>query len=256
MEKEGVMIRENAFVKYLKDKNIFIDEFLESNIKAENVDDDRLKKQLYIINDFHKRTMGYKDIRDRLDSGIGKIVEEYKVYIKKVDRDLKRIKLEGASNAFENKFLELGEEYIEKGELAIKNIYINDYYSLIARSMKNKEVILDKVDFKHLTKEGQSIKIKAINKCKYNLVEIDCFYLLSRYKKREANLDYYMLIDRFCSIENLGENSYQLIVSLLSFPYEFIKTIINYKYDRKNLSNYEYLIMLKKSIEKKNLISI
>lgn len=250
------MIRENAFLKYLKDRNIFVNEFLEPNIKTKNMNDVKLEKQLYIINDFHKKTMGYKDIRDRLDSGIGKIVEEYKVYIKKVDRDLKRIKLEGPSNAFENKFLEVGEEYIEKGELAIKNIYKNDYYSLISRSMKNKEVILDKVDFKHLIKEGQSIRIKSINKCKYNLVEIDCFYLLSRYKKREANLDYYMLVDRFCSIENLGENSYQFIVSLLSFPYEFIKTIINYKYNRKDLSDYEYLKVLEKSIKNKDLISI
>ncbi|BDR68688.1 spore coat protein CotS [Clostridium tetani] len=250
------MIRENAFLEYLKDINIFVDESIGSDIKVKNVDETKLEKQLYIINDFHKRIMGYKNIKDRLDSGIGKTVEEYKVYIKKVNRDLKRIKSEGPRNAFENKFLEVGEEHIEKGKAAIKNIYKNDYYSLITRSMQNKEIILDKVDFKHLIKEEEFIKVKTISKCKYNLVEMDCFYLLSRYKRKGVNLNYYMLIDRFCHMENLGQSSYQFILSLLSFPYEFVKTIINYRYDRKSLSDYEYLVILEKLIEQKDLISI
>ncbi|NOH16586.1 spore coat protein [Clostridium cochlearium] len=250
------MIRREAFLKYLKDKNILVDETINSHIKANNVDETKLEEQFYIINDFHKRVMGYENIKDRLDSGIGKTIEEYKVCIKKVNRDLKKIKLEGPNNAFENKFLELGEEHIEKGKKAIKNIYKNEYYSLITRSMKNKEIILDKVDFKHLKKEDEFIKLKTINKCKYNLVEMDCFYLLYRYKKKGVSLDYYMLIDKFCSIANLGENSYQFILSLLSFPYEFMKVIMNYRYNRKNLSEHEYLLDLIKSSEQKNLISI
>lgn len=250
------MTKRSAFLKYLKDKNISIDESIEFDIKCHKINEDKLEKQLYVISDFHKRIMGYNDAKDRLDSGIGKIVEEYKVYIKKANRDFKKIKLQGPKNSFENKFLEVGEEYIEKGQRTIKNIYRNNYYSLIERSMKNKEIILDKVDFKYLLKEEDFIKIKTIDKCKYNLVEIDCLYLLSRYKKRGTNLDYYMLIDKFCNIENLGESSYQFIVSLLAFPYEFMKTIINYRYNKKSLNDNEYLVMLERSIEQKDLISI
>lgn len=194
-------------------------------------------------------------LKNRLDSSIGRIVEQYKVNLKKVNRDLNRLKNEGVNNSFENILFQKGEEFIQRGEKAVDNIYKNGYYDLIKRSMKNREICLGAVDFNNLTKEDK-LKVKYIKKCSHNMVEVDCFNFLYKYKKRGLNLDFNELSLMFCNFEDLDIRSHKFIISLLCFPYEFTRQCNKYRVRKKDLTDEEYALKLQKAIVQDSLCLI
>lgn len=250
------MTNSNTFEQYLISKGIEVVKNIDVEINKKDIDEKLLLEQLKLISEFHKKVMGSTGlIKDRLDSSIGRTVEEYKVNIKKLKRDLDKLKEQGADNTFETILLNKGEDYIQIGEKVIKNIYENGYYNLIKRSMNNKEICLGNVDFSNLIKQNE-IKVKNIKKCSYNMVELDCFNLLYKYKKKGLNLDYKELALMFCNFEGLDDNSYQFIISLLSFPYEFTKKCNNYRIRRKELTDEEYALELHKAIIQDSLCLI
>lgn len=243
------MIKGEAFEKFLNKKGIKIDENLVNNIDSNQLSDEMLEKQLKIISKFHKKASGYNGMfKDRLDSDVGKIVEEAKVSIKKFKRELNRISKNGIENDVDKVLLEHGKLYMDRGEKIIDNIYKNKYYDLIIRSMNNKEICLGNVDFKYLS-EDHHINIKTTDKCKYNMVEVDAVNLLYRYKKKGVDLNYKDLAKKFCYMENLGGNSYKFIISLISFPYEFMKECKRYRYRKGELRDDEYSKRILKAME-------
>ncbi|SQC00421.1 spore coat protein CotS [Clostridium tetanomorphum] len=179
------MTKPETFEQYLQLKDIEIVENIDVNIDKDDLDEKLILKHLETMSEFHKKTMGSTEfLKNRLDSSIGRIVEQYKVNLKKVNRDLNRLKNEGVNNSFENILFQKGEEFIQRGEKAVDNIYKNGYYDLIKRSMKNREICLGAVDFNNLTKEDK-LKVKYIKKCSHNMVEVDCFNFLYKYKKED-----------------------------------------------------------------------
>jgi hypothetical protein len=250
------MVKINTFEQYLASKGIEVTENINADINKKDINEKLLLDHLKLISEFHKNAMGSTGIiKDRLDSSIGKIVEEYKINIKKLTRDFDKLKDQGASNSFEKILLDKAEDYIKMGEAVINNIYKNEYYDLIKRSMRNKEICLGQVDFGNLIKED-AIKVKNIKKCSYNMVEIDCFNFLYKYKKKEMSLDFKELVSMFCSFEGLDNNSYQFIISLLSFPYEFTKQCNKYRIREKDLTEEQYALKLHKAIVQDNLYLI
>ena len=242
------MININTFEQYLITKGIDVVSDIEFELKSKKVNEEMLANQLEIISEFHKKVQGSTvGVKERLDSRAGRIVENYKVNIKKLRRDINRFKDHQLSNMFEEIILHKGDDYVKRGEDVIRNIYDNGYYDLILRSMENKEICLGNVDFSNLTKDG-NIKIKSYKKASYNMVEIDCYNLLYKYKKKGANVDFKKLIRYFCELENLNEFSYQFIASCLSFPYEITKQCNNYRLRKRDLSDDEYLLRLQKAI--------
>ncbi|WP_027623634.1 hypothetical protein [Clostridium lundense] len=250
------MVNLNTFEQYLISKDIEVVRDLDVEISKKDIDEKLLLEQLKLISEFHKKAMGSTGIiKDRLDSSIGRIVEDYKVNIKKIKRDMDRLKQYGPSNTFEKMLLKKANEYVEIGEKVIKNVYQNGYYDLIKRSMRNKEICLADVDFSNIIKEDK-IKVKNIEKCCYDMVEMDCYNLLYKCKKAGLKLDYKELVLMFCNFEGLDNNSYQYIISLLSFPYEFAKQCNKYRLRKKDLTDEQYALKLYKAIIQDDLCLI
>lgn len=242
------MIIGNTFEHYLISKGIDVVDQINFDLKSKEVTEEMLLEQIKIISEFHKSVKGSTTgVKERLDSRAGRLVESFKVNIKKLKRDIDRFKNEEASNLFEEIILYKGEDYIKRGEEVIKSIYENGYYDLILRSMKNKEICLGDVDFNNLAKESK-VQVKNIKKSSYNMVEIDCYNLLYKYKKKGLDVNFNKLVEEFCELEGLKHNSYQFITACLSFPYEVTKQCSNYRLKKKDLRDDEYILKLQKAI--------
>jgi hypothetical protein len=239
------MITIVTFEQYLKDKNIdIVNKF---NCPTIVINEGNLIEQMEMMNEFHKRTMGGQVIfKNRLESTIGELVEDFKVGLKKLKREEQVLRVKEVENEFESLILNNVEFYIERGEKSIKTIYENGYLDLIRRSMNNKEIAIGTGNSINLT-EDKILEIKGSSKCSYDMVEVDCFYLLQKYKKRRYELDYERLIREFCSIGSLTKDSYSFIAGLLSYPYEFVR--ICTKYRKKDLTSEECLRKIIRAME-------
>ncbi|WP_125153315.1 spore coat protein [Clostridium rectalis] len=247
------MIYKNTFKDYILAKGIQVVDKFSSYDTNKTVNEHLLEEQLLLISSFHKIVKGDTGpIKDRLDSSIGRVVENYKVGTKKLARDMKRLKSDNKYgqdlNEFEKIILSMGNYYIERGEKVIKHVYDNKYYDLITRSMQNREICLGSVDFKNIVLLD-NIMVKRIDKCSYNMVEMDCFNLLYKYKKKGYKFDYKKLVSKFCEFEKLNKNSYEYIIALLSYPYEVIRQCNRYRQEKKGWTEEEYVLRLKKAME-------
>ncbi|MFL0245835.1 spore coat protein [Candidatus Clostridium stratigraminis] len=239
------MIRDElykSFVDFLCVKDISVLESEKSELKTLiNIKEEELLNQLFIISEFHKKAMGYKGYMGlRLDNKTGSQVEQYKVSTKRLKRYLKNIRINSASSDFERKLLKVGFEYIKRCDGCISEIMNAGYMDLIERSMKRTEICIGNPNFSNLSKKDNFIEIVTLSKCSYNNVEMDCFYLLNKFRKRNLSLDYKALVKKFCEYEDLNEKSLRFILALLSYPSEFIRCCNRYREKSKDWSEEEY----------------
>lgn len=219
--------------------------YLENNISEEDV-----IEQIKIISECHRLLLGYDGgINKRLNNDTGKKVEQYKVYIKKIKRDIKKLKDTVPANSFEEMLLRYGDEFVIRAEACISAVYAADYYGLISRSMKRMEICIGDTSLNNLRKK-ENIEIIDLSHCSYNMVECDGLYLLSKLKRSRVDLPWKELVEEFCAMEKLDSNSERFIVSMLSYPYEFMKCYDRYKYRKKEWSNKEYETKLARALEK------
>ncbi len=73
--------------------------------------------------------------------------------------------------------------YINRAEKVIESIYENGYINLVWRSMDRKEICLGKTHFNNI-RYNEGIEVIDINKCSYNMVEMDCIELLYKINKK------------------------------------------------------------------------
>lgn len=247
------MIRDElykSFLDFLWSKNIKVLE----NVKKEpvilnNTMEEEILKQLYLISEFHKKTMGYKGYMGlRLDNKTGSTVEQFKVSIKRLKRYLKNIRLNAASSDFERKLLKIGFDYIKRAESCISEIMNLGYMDIIERSMNRTEICLGNTSFESLNKTDDVLEIGSLSKCSYNNIEMDCYYLLSKYRKRNLKVDYKDIVNKYCEYEKLNEKSSKFILALLSYPYEFMRCCNRYREKSKDWSEEEYQERLQKAI--------
>jgi hypothetical protein len=237
-----------SFLQYLTSKNIQIVETFDG-YKEPTIEESKIEEQLYTMSEFHKNVMGYKGyMGKRLNNKTGSVVEQYKVSIKRLKRYLKNIRLNSASSNFERTLLKEGYVHLQRAENSISEVYNAGYISLIERSMKRTEICLGDSDFNNLRNIDGKIEVLSLDKCCYNNVEMDCFYLLSKYRRRGIKLDYNKLINKFCEYECLDENSSKFILALLSYPYAFMKCCNRYREKAKEWSEEEYQDRLNKAI--------
>lgn len=236
------------FIKYLESKGIKKVDSFDEEIKYESITPSMIKEQIYIISEFHRNTLGYTGrMNKRLDNNIGKTVEQYKVYTKKLNRDLEKLKEKEIHNKFEKVLLEKGDLYLIRAKHCIESIYNNNYISLIMRSMKKVEMCLGNTYFNNLRK-NESIEIKSIDGCCYNMFEMDIIYLLSKIKKKGMSVDFDSLIREFCQVESLDDNSIGFIRAVISYPYEFIRCCNRYREKSKEWTEDEYVSKLEKAM--------
>lgn len=241
----------NSFLEYLSSKDIkVVGEFEEKPTEINIVDEDLIEKQLMLICEFQNSIMGYKGyMGKRLNNKTGSVVEQYKVYMKRLRRYLKNIRMNTASSNFERALLKKGNDYLQRAELCISEIFSSGYMSIIQRSMDRTEICLGNVDFSNLRK-GETLEVASIDKCAYNNVEMDCFNLLSRYRRRGVQLDFNYLANKFCEYAKLPKDSSNYILALLSYPYEFMKCCNRYREKTKDWSEEEYERKLEKAMLK------
>ena len=232
----------NDFSDYMMFKGIksvekFEIEFKDKNTSAD-VTEGLIINQFAAIHDFHEKSMGFNGyLRNRLNNNTGKVVEEYKVSIKKLSTDIKKIKNNRPKNSFEHLIIKHGEKIINRGEECIRTVYNSDYLGIITRSMRRTEICLGNTDFKNLRKSNFT-EVVSFEDCSYNMVEMDCFFFLSKLKKKGVKLDYQKLIEEFCCIEGLDARSSKFLMALISYPHEFIKCCNKYR-EGKNKWNEE-----------------
>ena len=194
------------------------------------------------------KTLGYTGrMNKRLDNNIGKTVEQYKVFIKRLNRDLEKLKEKEPDNEFEKLLQEKGELYLLRAKDCIDNIYINDYMNLIVRSMKRMEMCLGNTYFNNLRK-NKEIEVKSVDNCCYNMVEMDLVYLLNKIKRKGINVDVNSIIMEFCELESLESYSASFVQSIISYPYEFIKCCNRYREKSKDWTEDEYVLKLQRAM--------
>lgn len=238
-----------CFINYLETKGIKQVDNFEDAIKYEDITYSMVREQIHIISEFHMKTLGYTGkMNKRLNNNIGRTVEQYKVYIKKLNRDLEKLRAKEANNQFEKTLQEKGDSYLIRAKSCIDNIYKNNYIDLIMRSMKNMEMCLGDTYFNNLRKKN-TLEVKSVDDCCYNMVEMDLAYLLSKIKRKGINMDFNSLLEEFCELESLGDDSDSFIRSIISYPYEFIRCCNRYREKTKDWTEDEYASRLQRAME-------
>jgi hypothetical protein len=232
----------NSLVAYLNSKDVIVAEsdIISEISKLEIIDEKRVIQQLENISNFHKNIIGFKGyMGKRLDNKTGSTVEQYKMNIKRLKRYMKNIRVNGASSNFERVLLKKGNEYIQRAEVSITEAYNSGYMNILERSMKRNEICLGNTNFSNLM-VGEKLSVVSLDKCAYNNVEMDCYYLLSKLKRKGIKLNYKALIKNFCELEALDQSSYRFIAALLSYPFAFMKCCNRYREKTKEWSEKEF----------------
>lgn len=237
-----------CFKNYLESRGIKCVDYFKDIESLEFVTVASIKKQVCNISEFHIKTLGYTGyMNKRLDNNIGKIVEQYKIYIKRFSKQLNKLKESGSNNEFENLVLKYGDIYLDRANKCMNTINNNDYISLILRSMKRTELCLGNTYFNNLRKTND-LEIINIESCSYNMVEMDLVNLLHKIKKKGIWIDFSSVIKDFCNLESLDQNSFNFILAIISYPYEFIRCCNRYREGTKNWTTEQYAEKLQKSM--------
>lgn len=239
---------DSCFSKYLEDKNIIkVNNFQK---QKKDIDVSKIEEQIEIINEFHNRMIGYTGhMNKRLTNSLGRTVEQYKIYIKWLSRDIDRIKHNGSNTEFEEILENKGEDYLDRANKCIEDIYNNNYIYLLKRSMVRNEVCLKNVYFNNLRKVEDVIQVININGCSYNMIEMDEVNFLKKLKKKMLNMDPSRFVLKFCDISNLDKDSFKFIISMYNYPYEFMKCCNKYRYKRELIGEEECVNELKKIVQ-------
>jgi len=211
-----------------------------------------VEDQFSVISEFHKKALGYNGyMKMRLDNKTGKLVEQYKIYNRKLKRDLKNIKANSPENQFEEALLRTGDIYLDIAEKCINDIYKWDYIELISRSMQRVEICLGCTDFNNIINED-GIKISSMKDCCYNMVEVDGVYLINKLKKKDLVMDWDELVSEYCNYEGLEFKSVKFMSSLISYPYEYMKCCNRYRENKKDWDELKYKEKLLKIVDRDN----
>lgn len=239
-----------SFSSYLKKNGIFIDSNLSiDKTDIKNLTQEDIKGQLEAISDFHKISSGYSEyLSEGLKNGTGKLIEKFKVETKKFKRQLQRYDNDTEKTDFQRLVVDNGLEYLARAEESIDEVHKWGYFDLIKRSMLRIEICAGKTYFGDIKKETDGVKISCLDKCCYNMNEIDAFYFLSKIKKRLDKVELNNYISFFCNQEDLNLNSQKFIFALLSYPEDFIRCCSRYRDKKKGWSEEKYAAKLEKVI--------
>lgn len=237
-----------SFKRYLESRDIKCVESFDGNTNFQSITESDIQNQVYNISEFHIKTLGYTGyMNKRLDNNIGKTVEQYKMYIKRLSKQINKLRENGINNEFEELLSEYGDIYLERANRCINTIYKNDYIKLILRSMKRTEMCLGNPYFSNLRKQ-KSLEIIDVDGCCYNMCEMDIASFLGKIKRKKIDVDFNNLTRDFCTLESLDKNSYMFILSIISYPYEFVKCCNRYREGTKKWTVEQYAEKLQKAI--------
>ncbi len=235
---------------YLKSKDInIIEDFKDDNRELDNLSEELVIEQLRVISLFHKNTLGNKSyIRGGIKNKTGSIVEKYKLDLKKINKYIRSLKDKKLIIQIRKINFRLYANYINRAEKVIENIYENGYINLVWRSMDRKEICLGKTYFNNI-RYNKGIEVIDINKCSYNMVEMDCIELLYKVNKKNSSIDIERLCKIFCEFESLNDESYKFILYMLSYPYSLIKCCTKYMKEKDSNKEKHYMDRFNKAMK-------
>lgn len=230
----------SCFGEYLQSRGIKIhDEY--AYVSNKDLSTERILQQIRLLNKFHQESSGFNESKEsHLDSLIGKTTEKYQVDLKKLKRIIKNIKKEKPKNRLEEILLLNEELYVNGAEGALSCTQGEKYINLIKRSMTRGEICLGNPYFNNLREENNII-VSNINKCCYDMVEMDAIILFRKLRAKGYAYELKCLIELFCREEALDAYSYEYISSLMKYPYYFIKWSLRYNEAKRNWSSNDYL---------------
>ncbi|GAA0690401.1 MULTISPECIES: protein kinase family protein [Clostridium] len=235
------------FREYMNEKNIIVDSSININ---ENITEERLSEYIESLSEFHKNAMGYEDfIDDVIPNTIGRQVEQCRTSLRKTQRYLIRLNGKEKKNKVDDMLMKDGFNILKNSEADFKDIYRSNIMKLIRRSMNRKEVIIGYFAPYNVMKQNSSIMVSTLNRCSYDLVEIDYVKMLIKLKKYRRDLLTEDLIKRCIEAEGLNEDSYNFIKTMVEFPYDFIRNFNRYRENRKLWTLDEYYNRIQKAVK-------
>ncbi|QAT38946.1 hypothetical protein [Clostridium sp. JN-9] len=217
------------FINYLESNKIAVVKYFENDMRnLKNISDEMVIEHIDIIVEFQNRVRGYNGyMNNRINNNTGKLIEKYKVDLKKVKKAVTSLKTSAGKNQIEKLILSNSDYNIKKAEESINNIQKLNYTGLLMRSMKNEEVCLGRTYFDNLRK-NETIEIIDADKCCYDMVETDIIYLFEKLLRKNIDLNYSTLIRYFCDKADLGQDSCEFIKSSLGYPEYYFKYLLRY----------------------------
>ncbi len=102
----------------------------------------------------------------------------------------------------------------------------------------------------NIRKNNDTIEIFDVKHTGYNMVECDCAYYLTKLKSKGMKYNWNELTEKFCRYEGLGLYSEAFIISMMSYPHEFMRSLNKYRYRKKEWNDSEYLKDLISAMER------
>lgn len=214
------------------DKDILVNDKYFRSIK--DIKDEYINQQIVLIENLHKIFLQYNGYgTTRVNSIIGKRVENIKVIIKRLKKDLEKRGGLLYLNDMDKFILQKGEGIIAIGEEGLNYLKDIDYIGLIKRSMKKNEITLGRTDERNLTVTS-NLEIGILKNVSYNLVEEDVYDYLRRVKIKRQNIDFEKYINKYIGLSYLSKDSEYYIKILLMIPYDALRLWNRYINNSKN----------------------
>lgn len=246
--KEEIKINELSLNKYFESKGIIVTGNYFSHTK--NFTRKSCESQISTIVEVHKLLINCNfNNLCRFRSTIGKEIEDYKVQLKKIQRDYKIVFDKNYKNDVEKLFLSEGKRMIIQGVQAVDYICSNGYLDIIKRSMNREEICIGRADEGNLRKIEGKFQIGIIKGMSYNLVEEDLYKYIKRIQKKGIKIDEEDLIRYFVHQSHLSLNSINYLRGLCTYPRDFFKTWERYKENKKKKTEEEILELLSRSLK-------
>ncbi len=209
-----------------------------------------IDNQITMMVNLHKKIMGIKFTGvTRIDSRIGKLIEEYKVQMKILKSDYNKIMAKTSKNDVDNVIISEGKRMLCMAERSLSKIEDKFYYNIISRSMNRKEICIGRCDENNLTIEDNRIKIGSIKNISYNLVEEDLYKYIKRLQKKNVKFDELELIKFFAYKSHLSDNSIKYLEAICIYPRDFLRNWEKYRKGKINKTDNEYICEFKRALK-------
>lgn len=225
---------------YLEKRGVLISTNQREGSLPQQYSEYNILEQIDIICELHRKIKDGDGIYLlRLQSNIGKEMEDCKVQLKRLKKMISFVQGNGIRDEFDKELLYSGPKELQRAERCIKFVEEASYIKLIKRSMKNNELCLTNCERMNLWKEDY-IYIFDTSKLCFNMVEWDLITYLNKIKRRGINIDYGEAIDYFVKQSGLDNDSENYIRAMISYPYGYMKICERRREGKKKWSSEEY----------------
>ena len=247
--KEEIKIDDSEMLKCLNEKGIEVcGHYFQS--KKNQIYKRDIENQIDLIVDMHKRIAGMKpEGVFRIESKIGRMIEEYKVQVKILQEDYKKIIVKKNKNDVDNIIISDGKKMLRVAQGVIEDIYNDYYYNIISRSMNRKEICLGRCDSGNLIFKDNKICIGSIKNISYNLIEEDIYKYIKRLQKKDMKINVNDIINYFVFKSHLSNNSIKYLKNICMYPKDFLKNWERYKNGKGNKTDNEYIYEFERALK-------